>query len=342
MGAVFKNKRQPAFFYLFTFFVFQLLLSCGSPSDRFRLEGKFKNLNQGDFYIYSLEDGSKDTIHVQDGRFVYDIAMHDTTTLMLLFPNYSELPIFARPSAEVEMKGDASHLKETEVKGTEENEEMTGFRLRANQLMPPEVVKAAEEHIKEEPASPVSFYLMQRYFILNQQPDYAKADELCKLMLEATPNDIRLKRLQAELQQLKAGTNMKRVPSFSAKDTKGNNITNSDLQKEVNVIYVWASWNYDSQNTGRQLRRKQKENPSRLAIMSICLDPSPKQGQPTLDRDSITWSNVCDGQMWNTPLLKKLGIATLPANIISDKSGKVLARNLSGVELSKKLDELLK
>jgi hypothetical protein len=46
--------------------------------------------------------------------------------------------------------------------------------------------------------------------------------------------------------------------------------------------------------------------------------------------------------MWNTPLLKKLGIATLPANIISDKSGKVLARNLSGVELSKKLDELLK
>ena len=112
---------------LFTSFLFW---ACGGSTDRFHLEGQFKNLNQGEFYIYSLEQGFKDTIAVNDGRFSYVRMMKDTTTLLMLFPNYSELPVFASPGAEVRMEGDVTHLRETKITGTRDNEDMTAFRIK--------------------------------------------------------------------------------------------------------------------------------------------------------------------------------------------------------------------
>ena len=64
-----------------------LLVSCGSDDGRFRLEGRFRNLNQGEFYIYNTAEGWKDTIPVRDGRFVYERPMPEATTLRLIFPN---------------------------------------------------------------------------------------------------------------------------------------------------------------------------------------------------------------------------------------------------------------
>ena len=143
---------------LFTIF----LTSCGRHSDRFHFEAQFKNLNQGEFYLYNPETGTKDTIPVNDGRFVYERQQKDTATLVILFPNYSEMPVFATPGASVKMTGDVSHLRETEIKGTKENDLMTAFRIKTNEMMPPEVQQEARQFITEHPASIVSNYPTRR------------------------------------------------------------------------------------------------------------------------------------------------------------------------------------
>ena len=112
--------------------------SCSKQNDRFRLEAQFKNLNQGEFYIYNVYTGEKDTVAVNDGRFIYDRPLTDTLTLAILFPNYSEIPVFATPGGEVKMEGDATHLRETELTGTPDNDLMTAFRLKTNEMTPPE------------------------------------------------------------------------------------------------------------------------------------------------------------------------------------------------------------
>lgn len=350
MRRAFNHRRQPSAFHPFiVFFHFTILSisllsfsSCSAPDGRFRLEGRFKNLNQGEFYLYCFDKGTKDTIAVKEGRFVYDVPLEDTLTLTMLFPNFSELPIFAQPGTKVQMTGDATHLKETEIKGTKQNDEMTAFRLKANQLTPPEVTKEAEQFIVSHPTSPISQYLLQRYFIVCPTPDYAKARLLCDTIVKASPGNTRLQRLQSRLALLKNTGDTKSLPTFSATDMQGQRVDNNSLKAEVNVIHVWATWNYDSQYMLRQLQKLKKDNPTRLSIVTISLDASPKEAQKTLDRDSIRWSNVCDGQMWQMPVLSQLGITCIPANIVSDKSGKILARNLANTELRKKLDELLK
>ena len=68
---------------------------------------------------------------------------------------------------------------------------------------------------------------------------------------------------------------------------KGKPISNSDLYSKVNVITTWATWNYESMNIQRELKRMEKENGvNNLKIVSICLDASDKECRKMMGCDS--------------------------------------------------------
>jgi hypothetical protein len=336
-----SKGRKVLPFYLFTF----LLLSCGVDSGTFRIEGEFKGFNQGEFYVYSPDGAIRhlDTIAVKNGRFNYQIELDTTALFMLVFPNFSELPVFGGSGVKVEIKGDASHLKEIEVKGSKTNEQMTKFRLKTSQMTPPEVLSEATSFINDNPSSDVSIYLLNKLFIQAVEPDYKQASELAAVILKARPNHIKLERLSKQLEgigQLKEGN---KLPKFSAIDIKGKPISSADLYAKVNVITAWASWNYESVNIQRQLKRLEKEyGNSRLKIVSFCIDANVKECRKTIDRDSVTWNTICDGQIWETKGLMQLGLGRVPDNIITDSQGKIIAHSLSGKELQERIEKILK
>ena len=110
------------FAYFFILIASLTLTACGVSSNRFQLEGRFLHMDQGEFYVYSPDGGIEgvDTIKVIDGRFTYEAPCKDKFTLMIVFPNFSEQPVFAEPGKSVDIKADASHLKELTVKGSKD------------------------------------------------------------------------------------------------------------------------------------------------------------------------------------------------------------------------------
>ena len=317
-------------------------MSCSSSDGVFRMEGRFLNLNQGEFYIYNADKGWKDTISIRDGRFTYEIGMTDTTILALIFPNQSEIPIFARSGANLKIKGDASHLRGTEVEGTKENEEMTAFRLRAAKMTPPEIAEEASKYILAHPASQVSYYLLQHYFLLSLEPNYPQAKKLCDAMLKATPANGTIVRLNKQLTSLAASPVGGKIPTFKATDMNGKSVSNSQLKSDVNIVMAWSTWSYESKNIMKAVRRLQKKDASRMAVVSICVDASPSQARLFLRSDSISWPNICDGKMWLSPAMQQLGFAAMPSNLIADKKGKIICRDLTTVKaMEEKIQSLL-
>jgi len=321
-----------------------LLGSCGVDSDRFRLEGRLRNMHQGEFWVYSTDGGIDgiDTIPVREGRFVYEIPMRSPSTLVIVFPNYSELPVFARPGAEVEIKGDATHLREMAINGTDENGEMTKLRMELNRLMPPEVPGKVEEFIRENPESEVSVYLLQRYFLQEDAADYKRAMALVELMLKEQPDNGRLIEWKKQLPALCRGMVKAKLPAFTASDVKGRTVTQDDLKKKANVLTVWASWSFQSTDMQRRLIRLKKDYGERLGVVSICLDARPQDCRQRVERDSLPWKTVCDGRVWQTPLLAKLGISEVPASMVIDSRGVIVARDLAPQELEDELKKMLK
>ena len=319
-----------------------LLLSCGDSEKNFKIEGSFKGFKQGELYVYTLNGSPKlDTIGVSRGEFVYQASITEPTTLMVVFPNFSELPVFAEPGVTVKIKGDASHLKETEVKGTDTNKAMTDFRLRTSSMMPPEVLAEATKFINEQPQSPISMYLLNKHFIQTPEPDYAKIQQLAKTILKASPDNKKIAEISRKLDGLKAIKVGNKLPSFTAKGLNGESVTSADLNAKVNVITLWASWNYESVNIQNLLARLRREHPGDIKVLGISIDASIKDCRNITERDSIKWSNVCDGKMWETPVLQKIGLTYLPDNIVIDSKGKIVARTLNYQDLNKKITGLI-
>lgn len=320
-----------------------LLTACSSGGDNFRLEGRLRNMNQGEFWVYSPNGGmiGIDTIKVRDGRFSYELNMASEATLVIVFPNYSEQPVFAGPGEKVTIKGDATHLKEMIIQGTTENEEMTSLRMELNDLTPPEIPHAVSDFIKEHLSSPVSIYLVQRYFVLKPDPDYSQAFRLVRLMQNEQPDNQQLQLLGRQLSRLQASTVGKRLQKFSATDTKGQKVTDAILRKPLNVVSTWATWSYLSHNMLYRLKKMKQKHGERLGLLSICLDGRQEECRQRIARDSLTWPTVCDGRMWDSPLLSTFGLSDVPDNILFDGKGRVIARDLTIDQLEERINKVL-
>lgn len=332
-------KREKLFLLLASLFI---LTACGVDSNRFRLEGRFRNMNQGEFLVYSTDGGidGVDTVQVRNGRFSYETTLRMPSTFIIVFPNYSELPVFAQPGKSISIKGDVSHLKEIAVGGTDANDDMTKLRMQLNKLMPPEVPGAVEEFIKDNPESQICPYLLQHYFLQIPEPDYKKAYELVGIMLKKKPEDGMLMRWQKELKALRNDVRNGKLPAFSGTDVKGRSVSQNDLKSKVNVLSVWVSWNFMSIDTQRRLQDLKRTYGDKLSIVSICLDGDINDCKKRLNRDSIQWKTICDGRMWQTPVLAKLGVGSLPANWIIDQNGVIVDHNLSPQQMEEKIKEL--
>lgn len=317
--------------------------SCGTPDGCFRIEGRLRNINQGEFYVYSLDGGPAglDTIHIADGRFSYETPLSDDATFILVFPNFSEHVVFGRSGATAKIEGDVSHLKEIEVEGTDENRQMTELRKHIANQTPPERKKSALQFINDNPGSIVSIYLIDKFLLQEEKPDYKEVYALVGRLIAKSPDNARLLKLRQQLEVMKDLGDNARLPDFTATDIMGKYVNAFSLKSELNVIMFWATWNSDSYSLISRMQAMKKEYGPRLALLSVCIDAQKGDCQRRAERDSLKWPTVCDERMWDSPLLRKFAVTDVPDNIVADRSGRVIARGLTVQKLEEKIKERL-
>ncbi len=319
-----------------------LLASCGADSHHFSLEGRFLKMNQGQFFVYSPDGAISgiDTIMVQGGRFAYEIPCESEGTIVIVLPNYSEIPVFVEPGKSVDLKADASHIKDIEVTGTDANDRMTKWRKNTSSQSPDGLMKQAEQFIRENPSSIISRWMLRKYFIVTAKPDLKKAKELVKLMSEKNEKEASIVRLSVGLENvpLQVGDVL---PAFTAKDLQGKDVQASQYRVGKTIILVWATWDYDGISISRRVFRKIEELKSQgkqvPKVLGISIDASAVDAKRTVGNDSTAWSTICDGLMWESPVVKAIGTTKVPDNFVLE-NGKVKACHLGNDELLKQLD----
>lgn len=334
------------------FYVLSILLTlaaitftaCGPDNHHFQIEGRFLKMNQGVFYVYSPDGliNGIDTINVQGGRFGYEMVCEDEGVIVIVLPNFSELPVFVKPGKSVDMKADASHIKDIEITGTDENEQMTQWRQSIDGMSPPDQQKQAENFIRKNPQSIVSHWLLRKYFMLQPTQNIKKAKELIDIVNKAGKASPSLSYLNQGMERMTSMQIGDKLPSFTATDIKGKHVSSSDFTSGKTVMVIWASWNYDGTNLQRRLNASMKkltmEGKPKPHVLSISLDPAVQITKQTLRHDSVSWPVICDEKIWESPLVKTLGISTIPDNILI-VNGNIVARHLPIEEVIKEIEK---
>ena len=89
----------------------------------------------------------------------------------------------------------------------------------------------------------------------------------------------------------------------------------------------------------RQATEKAIMQEGNMRVLSICLDPSPKDAVTTLKQQGITQcTTVCDGQMLQSPLFRALGLYDLPDNLII-RNGRIAAMHVTSDQFRQALEK---
>jgi peroxiredoxin len=130
------------------------------------------------------------------------------------------------------------------------------------------------------------------------------------------------------------------APDFAQPDTNGNMVKLSSFKGKYLLVDFWASWcgpcRHENPNVVKAFNNYKTKN---FTILSVSLDRPGKKDDwmKAIHTDGLTWNHVSDLKFWDNDAAKVYGIQAIPQNLLLDPDGKIIAKDLFGDDLEKKL-----
>jgi len=148
---------------------------------------------------------------------------------------------------------------------------------------------------------------------------------------------------QKYLDVLKSVMVGKMAPDFAQADTSGKMVSLSSFKGKYVLLDFWASWcgpcRAENPNVVKAFNNYKGKN---FTILSVSLDRPGKRDAwvKAIKTDGLAWNHVSDLKFWDNDAAKLYGIQAIPQNLLLDPNGKIIAKDLFGDDLEKKLAEL--
>ena len=197
------------------------------------------------------------------------------------------------------------------------------------------------QFVKAHPGSFSAVYLLDGYA---NRMELSEVETLNEMLLPTYKDTRNGKSIAKVIEARKITAVGKTAPDFNQPDTLGNAVKLSDFRGKYVLVDFWASWcgpcRAENPNLVKTFNRYKDKG---FTVLGVSLDqPGKKEAWvAAIHKDNLEWTQVSDLKFWDNEVAVLYGIKAIPSNLLLDKEGKIIAKDLRGAELDKKLTELL-
>lgn len=247
---------------------------------------------------------------------------------------------------EVILTGNDSTFNGVEMSGSLFARELNEFHHLVKDQTSDSIKKAISlQWIDAHPNSPISVFIMYNIY----EPLYGKLtiDEQEAILNKLQPGALKNKIADAMRYSIRTErlTGIGKIaPDFSQNDTLGKPVSLKDFRGKYVLVDFWASWcapcRRENPNVVKAFNQYKDKG---FTVLGVSLDQAGKKDAwlKAIHDDGLIWTHVSDLKYWNNEVAKLYDVKAVPVNFLVGPDGRIIAKNLRGEALHKKLAELL-
>lgn len=337
----------------------------------FQISGNITGLADGEVKVTTTQGQEQNIVATgmsKEGVFTVTGAIPEPGLYFLALPGEQPQYIFLE-NKEVRISGHKTDIKNIKIEGSSSHVDFLEFNRTFNPLIgqlnvyAADIQRAPNEKRREEltqqydsivqrvgeevskfisakKSSYVSPFLLWVTAQLNPDPSVMEAR--LNMLDEEIRNSQIAKSLAEYISFNKVGSVGTDAIDFTQNDVDGNPVTLSSFKGKYVFLDFWASWckpcRIENPNVVRVYHKFKDKN---FTILGVSLDDKKEAWVKAINTDKLTWHHVSDLQSWNNSVAQMYHIQSIPGNFLIDPNGKIIARDLRGEDLDRKLSEVL-
>lgn len=201
--------------------------------------------------------------------------------------------------------------------------------------------KVMGDYLKNNTGSPIALFVLGQYagYEINPveiEPIYNKLNK----SLRNTPSGKEFAGWLAVAKKTAVG---QPGLNFAQPDADGKNVSLTTFKGKYVLVDFWASWcgpcRAENPNV---LKAYSKFKDKGFDVLAISMDEKKDKWMAAVQADNLPWTHVSDLKGWNNAAAELYGIRAIPQNVLINPEGMIVAKNLRGDALEKKLEEVIK